>query len=295
MSRKQLGLLLAFTTYILWGLLSLYWKLLVGISPYSIFSYRIIFTVLTMVTYMLLSGKSTNYTKGIREVFSTKTLLIKMVMASFLISVNWLVYIFAVSHGLATQASLGYYILPIVSVLLAMIFLREKISKTTFIAILLAACGVLNLVLQSSQVPWIALILASSFAFYGLIKKKVTLSSDLAMLIESLVIAPFALIYLIGIAHDSFFQYSLGQQILLMISGIVTAIPLLLFAEALKRAELNQVGFVQYINPTIQLLIAIFCFGEEMSSASLHGFIFIWIAILVFVLGQFNVIKNKFL
>lgn len=292
MSKNTIGLLLALITYILWGLLSLYWKLFSGISSYSIFSYRIVFTVLTMLIYMIVSKQSKVYSTSLKQLVNHKPSLIKMILASFMVSINWLVYIFAVSHGLATQASLGYYILPIVSVVLALIFLHEKINGLSKLAIILATGGVGILVLQTGKIPWISLILAFSFAFYGLIKKKVNLSSDIAMLVESLMIAPFALSYLILMSKDHFFQHSFIQIILLMLSGVITAIPLLLFAEALKRAELNQVGFVQYINPTIQLAIAVFIFGESMTVRSLSGFILIWLAIIIFVLGQFMVRKK---
>lgn len=292
LKKTSLGLLLALLTYILWGVLSLYWKLLVGIPADVIFSYRIVFTVLTMLVYMVIAHKKDSYSDSFKSVLNDKKLFIKMFLASLAISINWLVYIFAVSHHLATQASLGYYILPIVSVLLALLFLKEHLDKVTVTAICLAAFGVCFLVFRTGQFPFISLVLAFSFGLYGLLKKTVGLTSDFAMLLESLFILPFAIIYLLVFVKVGFWTYSLSQMILLVISGVVTVIPLLLFAEALKRAPLNKVGFIQYINPTIQFLIAIFVFKESFSLLELQGFLFIWLAIGIFILGQIKLVKK---
>ena len=189
-------------------------------------------------------------------------------------------------HGQATQASLGYYIMPIVSILFALIFLRESLSRTMWAAVVLAFIGVLVLVANTGKLPMVSLGLALSFGFYGLIKKGVRLSSDVAMLVESGLLLPFVAIYLIFFSPESFSSYSSLEMFLLVISGVVTAVPLLCFSEAVKRAPLNLIGFIQYLNPTIQLLVAILIFGETVSFGELKGFLFIWMAILVFVTGQ---------
>ena len=189
-------------------------------------------------------------------------------------------------HGQATQASLGYYIMPIVSILFALIFLRESLSRTMWAAVVLAFIGVLVLVVNTGKLPMVSLGLALTFGFYGLIKKGVKLSSDVAMLVESGLLLPFVAIYLIFFSPESFSSYSNLEMFLLVISGVVTAVPLLCFSEAVKRAPLNLIGFIQYLNPTIQLLVAILIFGETVSFGELKGFLFIWMAILVFVTGQ---------
>ena len=189
-------------------------------------------------------------------------------------------------HGQATQASLGYYIMPIVSILFALIFLRESLSRTMWAAVVLAFIGVLVLVVNTGKLPMVSLGLALTFGFYGLIKKGVKLSSDVAMLVESGLLLPFVAIYLIFFSPESFSSYSSLEMFLLVISGVVTAVPLLCFSEAVKRAPLNLIGFIQYLNPTIQLLVAILIFGETVSFGELKGFLFIWMAILVFVTGQ---------
>ena len=197
-----------------------------------------------------------------------------------------MIYIYAVGHGQATQASLGYYIMPIVSILFALVFLRESLSRTMWTAVVLAFIGVLVLVANTGKLPMVSLGLALSFGFYGLIKKGVKLSSDVAMLVESGFLLPFVAIYLIFFSPESFSSYSTLEMFLLAISGVVTAVPLLCFSEAVKRAPLNLIGFIQYLNPTIQLLVAILVFGETVSFGELKGFLFIWLAILVFVTGQ---------
>lgn len=197
MTRKNQGLLFGLATYIQWGFLSLFWKLLAGVSAYNTFSWRIIFTVVTMLTYALVAKQNTRFKGELVELWKDKKALLRMLLASFLIAANWLIYIYAVGHGQATQASLGYYIMPIVSILFALIFLRESLSRTMWAAVVLAFIGVLVLVANTGKLPMVSLGLALSFGFYGLIKKGVRLSSDVAMLVESGLLLPFVAIYLV--------------------------------------------------------------------------------------------------
>ncbi|WP_307977160.1 EamA family transporter RarD [uncultured Streptococcus sp.] len=293
MKKTNLGLLIGLITYLMWGFLSLFWKLLSGVNSYNTFSYRIVFTVITMLIYMVLSGNTKRYQTELRQLFHNKKALGAMLFASIMIAINWLTYIFAVSHGQATEASLGYYIMPLVSIVLSLAVLHEHLSRSMVIAVLVALVGVGLLIYNTGHLPLISVTLALSFGIYGLLKKEVTLSSDVAMLVESAVITPFALIYLIFFAKESMVDYSAMENTLLIISGVVTAIPLLLFAEAVKRAPLNIIGFIQYINPTIQLLLAIFLFGEGITQGELSGFAFIWLAIIIFSLGQVNSLRKK--
>ena len=287
LTRKNQGLLFGLATYIQWGFLSLFWKLLAGVSAYNTFSWRIVFTVVTMLVYASVAKQNTRFKKElVEQLWQDKKALLRMLLASFLIAANWLIYIYAVGHGQATQASLGYYIMPIVSILFALIFLRESLSRTMWAAVVLAFIGVLVLVANTGKLPMVSLGLALSFGFYGLIKKEVRLSSDVAMLVESGLLLPFVAIYLVFFSPESFSSYSSVEMFLLAISGVVTAVPLLCFSEAVKRAPLNLIGFIQYLNPTIQLLVAILIFGETVSFGELKGFLFIWMAILVFVTGQ---------
>ena len=245
-----------------------------------------------MGLYFVLFGRVGKLKGELSSLVSDKRELISMILASFLISINWIVYIYAIAHGQATAASLGYYINPLFSVLLAVVFLKEKLNNFTKVSLLLALSGVAILAIQGGKLPVIALILPLSFGTYGFIKKNVTLSSEVAMFVETLVVMPFILVFLLFFAKHSVVDYSPNQLMLLAVSGIVTAIPLLLFAEALKYAPLNVVGFVQYLNPTIQLAIAIFIFHEPFKFENLYGFMAIWIAILVFIIGQMILLKK---
>ena len=286
------GLLLAVGSYVSWGFLSIFWKFLGDIDSYEVFAYRIVSTLITMGLYFVLFGRLGKLKGELITLVHNKRELTSMILASFLISINWIVYIYAIAHGEATAASLGYYINPLFSVLLAVVFLKEKLNNFTKVSILLALSGVAILAIQGGKFPIIALILPLSFGTYGFIKKNVTLSSEVAMFVETLVVMPFILVFLMFFAKHSVVDYSLKQLILLAVSGIVTAIPLLLFAEALKCAPLNVVGFVQYLNPTIQLAIAIFIFHEPFKFENLYGFMAIWVAILVFIIGQLILLKR---
>ena len=286
MTRKNQGLLFGLASYIQWGFLSLFWKLLAGVSAYNTFSWRIVFTVVTMLVYALITNQTTRFKGELVGLWQDKKALLRMLFASFLIAANWLIYIYAVGHDQATQASLGYYIMPIVSILFALVFLRESLSRSMWVAVVLAFIGVLVLVVNTGKLPIISLGLALSFGFYGLIKKGVKLSSDVSMLVESGLLLPFVAIYLFLFSPESFSSYSILEMLLLAISGVVTAVPLLCFSEAVKSAPLNLIGFIQYLTPTIQLLVAILIFGETVSFGELKGFLFIWVSILVFVTGQ---------
>ena len=286
------GLLLAFGSYIAWGFLSIFWKLLSGVDAYEVFSYRILSTMLTMLLYFLFFGRMKKLKTEISGLLANKSELLSMILASFLISINWLVFIYAVGHGQATATSLGYYINPLFSVLLAVIFLKEKLENFTKISLAFALLGVLILTIQSGHLPIISILLPISFGTYGLIKKNVTISSDVAMFVETIIVTPFVLIFILFFAKHTPSDYTVSQIIYLILSGIITAIPLLLFAEALKQAPLNVVGFVQYINPTIQLAVAIFLFHETFKLENLYGFTAIWLAIIVFTIGQVMLMKK---
>lgn len=286
------GLLLAFGSYIAWGFLSIFWKLMSGVDAYEVFSYRMMSTMLTMLLYFLLFGRMNKLKTEVSGLLANKSELISMILASFLISINWLVFIYAVGHGQATAASLGYYINPLFSVLLAVVFLKENLENFTKISLAFALLGVLILTVQSGHLPIVSILLPFSFGTYGMIKKNVTLSSDVAVFVETIIVTPFVLIFILFFAKHTPSDYTVSQIVYLILSGIITAIPLLLFAEALKQAPLNVVGFVQYVSPTIQLAVAIFLFHETFKLENLYGFAAIWLAIIVFIIGQVMLMKK---
>lgn len=293
LKKTNLGLLLGATIYVLWGFLSLFWKLLSDIPAYTVFSYRMLFTFLTMLLYMLLAKRGPLYKELFVNLKQSKSSLFWFILAAFFISANWVVYIYAIGSNQATAASLGYYINPLTSILLSVLILKETISRTGWLAILLAVVGVVVLVMNTGELPLVTLILAVTFSFYGLIKKKMHLPSDFSMFGETLVILPLVLVYLMFFSPENFGDFTLQEQVLLALSGVITAVPLLLFAEAVKLATFNLISFIQYISPTIQLLIAIFLFHESISSREWPGFMLIWIAIIVFILGQIPIKRLK--
>jgi chloramphenicol-sensitive protein RarD len=197
-----------------------------------------------------------------------------------LIAVNWLVFIYAVISGQLLQASLGYFINPLLSIFLGMIFLHERLRRWQWVAVCIAGVAVLNLALRSATFPWIALSLAASFGFYGLVRKKVDIDSLHGLLVETAVLFPAALVVL---AFPAAHRMSPGTLGLLSLSGIITAVPLILFGVALRRLKLSTMGFLQYTGPTFQFLVAVVLFHEPLGGTKLGSFALCWLAIGVYV------------
>ena len=208
-----------------------------------------------------------------------------IVLSSLLISVNWLIYIYMVGHHQATEASLGYYIMPLMNVAVAILFLHEQLSRTKLIAIFFVIIGVVILTVQTGSLPLNTLLMAGSFCFYGLIKKQVQLPATISLTLETLFVAPIAVVYLLLSPHVMT-QNGPHITLLLISSGVITVIPLLLFAVATKNTDFITLGFIQYLNPTIQLLMAVFVLHEAFSWHKAVVFAFIWFGILVFIFGS---------
>lgn len=218
-----------------------------------------------------------------------------LLLSAILISVNWYVYIWAVNHDLMLEASLGYYINPLVSVLLGIIFLKERLNKMQTTAILIAAAGVIISTVQYGSFPVVAFVLAFSFGFYGLIKKRMSFTSAIGLTIETLLLAPAALVYLFFFLKEPVVTMnpsSFGSLGLLFFAGVFTAVPLLLFSEGAKRIPLYQVGILQYIAPTITLFLGLFVYHEHLSAAKIVTFLCIWVAILLFTTSQLRMKKT---
>lgn len=195
------------------------------------------------------------------------------------IAINWLVFIYSVISHQVLQSSLGYFINPLFSIFLGMIFLRERLRRWQWLAVIIAGIGVLNLALRSARLPWIALSLACSFGLYGLVRKKVDIDSLQGLLVETTVLLPIALIVLGLPAARHVSTHSLA---LLSLSGVITAVPLLFFGVALRRLKLSTMGFLQYVGPTLQFLVALVVFHEALDQAKLASFALCWLAIGVY-------------
>ncbi|MCY7567760.1 EamA family transporter RarD [Bacillus safensis] len=293
--QQSKGVLYTAASFTLWGLFPLYWKLMEHISSGEILAHRILWSFVFMCGILL-------YLKQVRPAMQTvKGLILDgkafflLLLSAILISVNWYVYIWAVNHGLMLEASLGYYINPLVSVLLGIIFLKERLNKWQTIAILIAAFGVILSTVQYGSFPVVAFLLALSFGFYGLIKKRMSFTSAIGLTIETLLLAPAALVYLLFFLKEPVVTMnpnSFGSLGLLFFAGVFTAVPLLLFSEGAKRIPLYQVGILQYIAPTITLFLGLFVYHEHLSAAKIVTFLCIWVAILLFTTSQLRMKKT---
>jgi chloramphenicol-sensitive protein RarD len=285
----QLGATYAGFSYFLWGLLPIYWKFIDNVRADEILANRILWSFIFMVLVLLFTNKWRAFTQTLIGLGQRKRQFYALVIASILISINWFIYIWAVNSGQMIQASLGYYINPLVSVLLGMFVLKEKLSFIQYFSFLLALIGVLIISLSYGHIPWISLALAISFGLYGLAKKLITVESSIGLTLETLVITPLAAIYmgyLFYHGENSLFSSDTKTNLFLIGAGAVTAVPLLYFAKGAQKIPLSMLGFLQYIAPTLTLILGVFVYEEHFSGLELLAFIFIWSALTVYSLSK---------
>jgi chloramphenicol-sensitive protein RarD len=275
------GLVYAISSYTIWGLLPLFWRLLQDVLPGEILAHRIVWACVLTVGLVLAHKQWAVLWRALRQ----PKVLGTFAVTALLLSVNWFVYIWAVNNGHVVETSLGYFINPLVSVVLGMLFLNERLRIGQGLAVGLAFLGVLYLTIVYGSPPWISLILAFSFGVYGLLRKTGSLESLVGLTLETLLIAPVALAFLLYqefTIGGAFGHAGFATSLLLAASGIVTAVPLLLFAAGARRLTLTAVGLTQYIAPTIQFLLGITLFGEPLTPQRLIGFVLIWLALAVY-------------
>ena len=278
---QRIGVLFGILAFIMWGSLPVYWKLLNEIPALEILAHRITWSFVFVSLLLVIKG---DY-RALGAVLKDKKQLRLIITAALLISVNWFTYIWAVNSNFVLQASLGYYINPLVVSLLSMIVFKERFNRKKTAALILAAAGVMILTVQYGQVPWVALVLAFTFAFYGLVKKVLVVDSITGMALETLVITPIALLYLgylQGTGAGSFFVLPTTTVLILIFSGVITATPLLWFSKCTKLVQFSTIGFMQYIAPTISFFLGVFLFQEEFSALHLLSFCFIWTALIIY-------------
>ncbi len=281
-SDTLLGSLYALLAFSAWGFLPLYWKALLGTSPLLVVCHRILWS---FVIFTVLLTHKNRWPEIKKEIRSSKEMLI-VLFSAILISGNWLIYIWAVQAGYVLETSLGYYINPLVNVALGFIFLNERLNRNQWVAVALAACGVLNLALTYGQVPWIALSLALSFSTYGLLRKIGHMHAMSALFMETVILLIPCLFYTFYISDTSGLSLdNLPLLLLLMGTGLATALPLTWFGNAAKRLNLSTLGVFQYIAPTFQFLLAVWVFKEPFTQTHLITFIFIWVAVVVYSAG----------
>lgn len=284
----KLGVFYAAGAYLLWGFLPIYWKSIHDVSAGEILAHRIVWSFVFMIMLLLLTKKWREFLQECKVILKDKKKLLGITLASFVISINWLIFIWAVNSDHVIQASLGYYINPLISIVLGMIVLKEKLTKWQIVSFLLAAIGVIYLTFNYGVFPWISIILAFSFAIYGLLKKTVSINSMFGLTIETLIVMPIALIYLImvQVKATALPSFDLTLTLLLLGSGVATAVPLLLFASGAKRIPLSMVGFLQYFAPTLMLILGVFLYHEVFTHAHLIAFIFIWSALAIYTASR---------
>ncbi|MDH4616843.1 EamA family transporter RarD [Brevibacillus sp. AY1] len=279
------GVVYAVIAYLVWGLLPLYWNVFQTVGAFEILAHRILWSFVFVGIVLLIKKRW----RSMINALSGAKVRGAMILSSILISANWLIYIWAVNNEKVLETSLGYYMNPLLSVFFGVIFLRERLQLGQWIALTLAAIGVLYNTLQYGEVPWVAIALALSFALYGLAKKKVQVDALTGVACETLLIVPVALLYLSAIqANGTATAWDMqGWQILLLtLTGVATVLPLFWFAEATKTLPLSTIGFIQYLSPTISMFSAIFIFGEPFTITHIISFSFIWAALIVFTISS---------
>lgn len=286
MKKEKAGLLFGVSAYTLWGLFPLYWPLLKPANPLEIVSHRAVWTVVFCVIILAI----TKSLKSTLATFKRKNVAAKLFLTSVLISINWLVYIWATNNGHVVEASLGYYINPVIIIAMGVILLHEKMRKLQWISIAIASAGVLVLTIDYGRLPWIAIALALSWGTYGFIKKSLGLGALEGLAIETMISSVPYLGYLIYLGSEGKGQFGNGVLIttLIISAGAVTAIPLLLFNGATTRLPFTIIGLLQYITPTLQFAIGVWVLHEDMPAARWIGFVIIWIALVVLATDLFR-------
>jgi chloramphenicol-sensitive protein RarD len=276
------GLFWGLGAYAFWGLTPLYFRALRTVAPLEVLAHRTIWSAVLLATVLSALGRWPDLARCLRS----RRLTVLLVTSSLLLTVNWLVYIYAIASGHVLQASLGYFVNPLFTVLLGTLVLRERLRWGQWAALALATAGLLYLVVALAELPWIALALAGSFSLYGLTRKLAAVDPLIGLSAETLAVLPGAAVFLGGtmLAGTASFGQGFGGQVdgLLLLSGAVTAVPLLLFGLAVRRLRLVTLGFLQYLTPSIQFLLALAVFGEAFAPAQQVSFGCIWAALLLF-------------
>ncbi len=275
------GALFALLAYVGWGIAPLFWKLIADLPAVSMLAQRVLWAMLVFWIITMVSRR----TREVRDCLTARRLA-PLIASAVLLSINWFTFLWCVITERVLEASLGYFLTPLVNVAFGMIFLGERLRTAQWLAVALAATGVFIFATQAADPPWLALVLAVSFGLYGLIRKSVATETLAAGTIETTLMLPVAAVLLVagerlGLA-SAWASATSFQQFLLVVSGLVTALPLLWFAAAARRLPLSTLGFFQYIAPTSQFLLAVLVFGEAFGRVQLTCFLFIWSAVLVF-------------
>lgn len=280
-TRQRQGFILGVLAYVMWGAFPLYWPLLKPSSAVEILAHRVVWSVFTMGIIVALSGR----VRQLRAIFGNVRARRLLVVAAVTVAINWGTYIYGVNNHRVVETSLGYFINPLVTVLLAVIVFSERLRPVQWVALGIGAIAVLAIAIEYGRPPWIALLLAFSFGTYGLLKKQADVDAVESLTFETIVLAPIALGYLVWLgagSHQHFTNNGLGHAALIMSTGIVTAVPLLCFGAAAIRVPMTTIGLLQYLAPILQFLLGILALHEHMTPMRWVGFALVWLALAVF-------------
>jgi chloramphenicol-sensitive protein RarD len=280
-SESRRGLLLGATAYVLWGAFPLYWPLLEPAGAIEILAHRVLWSLVTMAI-IVLALRRTSQLRAIARNRRVRTLL---AVAAAVVSVNWATYIWGVNHGHVVETSLGYFINPLVTVLMGVLILGERLRPLQWVAMGVAAGAVVVLTADYGRVPWVALVLAFSFGSYGLCKKTANVGATESLAFETAVIAPVAAVYvgyLASTGQSDFAAHGAGHALLFATTGLVTAVPLICFGAAATRVSMVSLGLLQYLAPILQFALGVLWFHEDMPAGRWAGFVLVWLALAVF-------------
>ncbi len=283
------GILYGLAAYLLWGVLPVYWKLLQHVDAMEILASRFLWSAVFVFVLLLVMGKLQVFVQETKAIFSTKKTACCMVLAAIMISFNWGIFIWAVEAGRIVETSMGYYINPLMNVLFGVLFLHERLEKLQVAAVISAAIGIGVIIVTNGGLPWVAMGLPITFACYGLLKKIIVAQALTSIMLETLLISPLAAgyLYYLGNAGGNVYQSCDMVTLLLLVgAGAATATPLLLFTASAKLLPLKLIGFLQYISPSITLLLGVLVYGEPFSGSTAMAFGFIWLGVLLFVWSQ---------
>lgn len=283
-SQKQ-GLIYAVLAYTIWGLFPLYWHPVMEVNVWQIVAHRVIWSAVFMAILLAWRGEWWQVIKA----FKVKKILLVFSVSSILLSSNWLIYIWAVTHGHVVDASLGYFINPLVNVFLGWVVFKECLSVMQYLALTLAAIGVLWLTYLSGSFPWVAISLALTFGFYGLLRKVAPLGALSGLALETFLLLPFAIMFLMFVAWDGTLEFrdlSTLVIVILMGSGVATSVPLLMFATGARRVSLATMGMIQYISPTLLFLSGLYIFHEAFNPTRFVGFLWVWAGVLLYLVSS---------
>lgn len=281
--KSSLGYILASSAYIIWGSLTIYWKQLYMLNAIELLTARVLFAVITLLI-VIHATKNVQYISYLKD----KDIRKKLIVSAFFISINWGVFVYAINSGNVLQASLGYYIGPLISIFLGVAILKERLRMNQYIAIALAVIGILYLIFTYGVFPWIAILVGGTFSIYGFFKKSYHLDSLNSLLVETLFLLPIMIVLTIITdlnVQSNFNAVGMYEWFFIIFAGAITILPLLIFAEGAKRIPLNALGFLQYVTPTMFLLSGVLLYNETFTTHHAISFAFIWCGILINFMG----------